>query len=55
MVQSMAYGDIADKEFVLLIDQEHFEKVWTMMLLRVEQYANDFIESISKRLFNVEI
>ena len=47
MVQSMTYGDIADKEFALLVDQEHFEKVWAMMLPRVEQYATDFIESIS--------
>lgn len=47
MVQSMIYGDIADKEFALLVDQEHFEKVWALMSPKVEKYANDFIESIS--------
>lgn len=48
MVQSMTSGPIADKEFALLVDQEHFEKVWEMMQPMLQQYADDFLTSVSK-------
>ena len=32
MFQSMTDGPIWEKEFALLVDQEHFEKVWGIML-----------------------
>ncbi len=47
MVQSMTSGPIADKEFALLVDQEHFEKVWGTMLPKVQDYADDFLTSVS--------
>ena len=47
MFQSMTDGPIWEKEFALLVDQEHFEKVWGIMLPNVEQYADSFLTSIS--------
>ncbi len=47
MLQSMTYGEIADKEFKLLVDQEHFEKVWDIMLPKLEEYAEAFLTSVS--------
>ncbi len=47
MVQSLTSGPIADKEFTLLEDQDHFEKVWSIMLPNVEKYADDFLISVS--------
>lgn len=47
MFQSMTDGSIWEKEFALLVDQEHFEKVWGIMLPNVEQYADSFLTSIS--------
>ncbi len=47
MVQSMTSGPIADKEFALLVDQEHFEKVWGLMTPRLQEYVDDFLTHIS--------
>ena len=47
MVQSMTSGPIADKEFALLVDQDHFEKVWGLMTPKLQQYADDFLTSVS--------
>lgn len=47
MVQSMTSGPIADKEFALLVDQDHFEKVWGMMTPMIQQYVDDFLTSVS--------
>ena len=47
MVQSMTSGPIADKEFALLVDQDHFEKVWGLMTSKLQQYADEFLISVS--------
>lgn len=47
MVQSMTSGPIADKEFSLLVDQNHFEKVWGIMLPKIQESAEDFLISVS--------
>lgn len=47
MLQSMTYGEIAEKEFALLVDQDHFEKVWGIMLPRLNDYIDDFLVNIS--------
>lgn len=46
MQQSKTYGEIADREFALLVDQDHFEKVWNMMLPNINDYTSRFISEI---------
>ena len=50
MIHSQLDTDIWDEEFDLLTDQEHLEKVWSIMLPRVEKYVDDYLEGVSHYL-----
>lgn len=39
--------DVGTKEFELLSDQEHMEKVWGVMQVRLEEYVNGYLEGVS--------
>ena len=47
VIQSMISKQMADKEFALLEDQDHFETVWSIMLPNVEKYVDNFLVSVS--------
>ena len=46
MIQSMTHGDVWEQEYGLIIDQDHFEKVWQIMLPNVERTVDDFLSGI---------
>ncbi len=47
MISSQADSSIGKREFELLSDQEHMEEVWKVMQLRLEEYANNYLEGVS--------
>lgn len=47
MIQSLLDTDIGKKEFVLLTDQAHMDKVWGIMKPLVDEYANGYFEGVS--------
>ncbi len=47
MIQSLLDTDIGNKEFGLLTDQEHMDKVWGIMEPLVLEYADGYFEGVS--------
>lgn len=47
MIQSFLDTDIGNKEFDLLTDQEHMDKVWGIMEPLVLEYADGYFEGVS--------
>jgi predicted CopG family antitoxin len=47
MQQSCLDTDVGKTEFTLLSDQDHLEKVWTVMQPLVAKYCDDFLNSVS--------
>ena len=47
MIQSNIDTGIGDAEFKLLIDQDHMEKVWSIMEPEVRKYADGYLEGVS--------
>ena len=50
MIHSQVDTKIWDKEVELLTDQEHLEKVWSIMLPRVNEYVDGYLEGVSHYL-----
>lgn len=46
MIHSLIDTTIGKDEFRLLVDQDHLEKVWSIMKQKLEQYADSYLESI---------
>lgn len=50
MIHSQVDTKIWDKEVELLTDQEHLEKVWSIMLPKVNEYVEGYLEGVSHYL-----
>ena len=50
MIHSQVDTKIWDEEVELLRDQDHLEKVWSMMLPRVNEYVDGYLEGVSHYL-----
>ena len=46
MIHSQVDTKIWDEEVELLRDQDHLEKVWSMMLPRVNEYVDGYLEGV---------
>jgi len=47
MIHSQVDTSIGDKEFALLTDQDHMDKVWEIMIKNVQSYIDDYLEGVS--------
>jgi len=47
MIHSLIDTPIGEKEFALLRDQDHLDKVWSVMEPKVREYVDGYLEGIS--------
>jgi len=47
MISSLIDTEIGKKEFEMLTDQEHLEKVWSVMQPRIEKYTDGYLDGVA--------